>query len=105
MQTSKNRVLYSPQAMGDIKRADDYISNNLCNPLAAKELVKNIFRKINTLKRFPYSGVPLVLSNQTDYRYIVVNNYLIFYRSENSNIYIDRILYSKSNYLKKLISL
>ena len=39
----------------------------------------------------------------SDYRYLVVRKYLVFYRYSNGNIFVDRILYGRRNYLNILL--
>lgn len=36
---------------------------------------------------------------ETDYRYLVCDKYLAFYRCISGDIYIDRILYGRRDYL------
>ena len=42
---------------------------------------------------------------KTDYYFLVVKNYLVFYRFLNNVVYIDRVLYSKREYLKILFGI
>ena len=55
---------------------------------------------------YPEGGKKLsgVLKIETNYRFIVCNNYLAFYRFEHQEIYIDRILYSKRDYMRILFN-
>ena len=60
--------------------------------------------RIGLLAQFPQSGTPLssIYAVKSEYRYVRSGNYLAFYRLSDA-IYIDRILYAKSDYLKKLL--
>lgn len=59
---------------------------------------------IQDLKDIPDLGIPLqkYVNFKTDYRFILVNNYSIFYRFEDETIFVIRILYSKRDFLKVL---
>jgi plasmid stabilization system protein ParE len=63
-------------------------------------LVK-ITRHIRQLERFPEIGAPLSSIERLDslYRFLVCHHYLAFYRLEKESVFIDRILYDKTNYL------
>ncbi|MEW6623010.1 MAG: type II toxin-antitoxin system RelE/ParE family toxin [Bacillota bacterium] len=39
---------------------------------------------------------------QTDYRFLVCDNYLIFYRYEDGIVFVSRILYGRRNYTRIL---
>ncbi|WP_418791824.1 type II toxin-antitoxin system RelE/ParE family toxin [Phosphitispora sp. TUW77] len=39
---------------------------------------------------------------QTDYRFLVCANHLIFYRYEDGSIFVSRILYSRQDYTRVL---
>jgi plasmid stabilization system protein ParE len=43
-----------------------------------------------------------VLNVETDYRFQVCGNYLIFYRLEQGTVYIIRVLYGKRDYMRLL---
>jgi toxin ParE1/3/4 len=38
------------------------------------------------------------LDMQTDYRFLVCDSYLIFYRCEDEVVFVSRILYGRRNY-------
>lgn len=73
-------------------------------PIAAQKLVSHILKSMRGLADFSESGPGLssILNIETDYRFQVCENYLIFYRVEKQTVYIIRILYGKRNYLKLL---
>lgn len=56
------------------------------------------------LEDLPESGPRLssVLNMDTDYRFLVCGNYLIFYRLEGQDVYIVRVLYGRRDYMKLL---
>ena len=94
----------SPEAANDLREIRQYIAAQLDAPVAAQKLVSRILKSMRGLADFPESGPNLssVLNIETDYRFQVCGNYLIFYRVEKQTVYIVRILYGKRNYLKLL---
>lgn len=100
----ENKIIFAPEALQDLKDIGDYISEELSSPQAAKKLLSEILSSIELLEANHLMGASIsALTNMvSDYRYLVVKNYLVFYRVSNSLIYIDRILYSRRNYLSVL---
>lgn len=101
-----NKLHYSLEALSDLDEILVYIRDELQNPAAAQNTVSRILDTIEKLWDFSNLGAVLSLSSITgvdsDYRYLVCGNYLAFYRVVGSNIYIDRILYGKRDYLRIL---
>ena len=98
------KVSFSPEAVDDLKEIKQYIKDELCNEQAAKNTVAKILKKIKLLSDFPESGSSLsaIVGFDTDYRYLVCDNYIAFYRIENKNVLIVRVLYGKRNYMQIL---
>jgi len=94
-------VFMSVEAERDLEQIGDYIAEQLKSPKAALNTIMKIKDSINKLADFPLIGKPLAsMANvDTDYRFIVCGNYLAFYRPQNGNVYIDRILYGRRDYL------
>lgn len=98
------KLKISPEAKDDLAEIKGYISKELCNPQAAINLVSKITKKIRGLTEHPGIGAPLssVLDIQTDYRFLVCDHYLIFYRYEDRVIFVSRVLYGRRNYTRIL---
>ncbi|MBQ2862510.1 MAG: type II toxin-antitoxin system RelE/ParE family toxin [Oscillospiraceae bacterium] len=98
------KISFSPEAVDDLKDIKQYIKDELCNEQAAKNTVAKILKKIKLLSDFPESGSSLsaIIGFDTDYRYLVCDNYIAFYRIENKNVLMVRILYGKRNYMQIL---
>jgi len=98
------KLKISPKAKNDLAEIKDYISKELGNPRAAINLVSKIAKKIRGLTEYPGIGSPLssVLDIQTDYCFLVCDNYLIFYRYEDGVVFVSRILYGRRNYTRIL---
>lgn len=102
----KNKLHYSPEALKDLDETWGYIVMDLGNPDAAENVVNGIMDVIDKLEDFAEMGAPLssVADVETDYRFLLSGNYMIFYRPEGTDIYIDRILYGRRDYLRILFS-
>ena len=100
----KNKLDYAPEAQRDLDEIWDYIAFDLENPAAAAGTVERILNEIGKLADFAEAGAPLhsVADVDSDYRFLVCGNYLAFYRVEGNDVFIDRILYGRRDYLRIL---
>lgn len=100
------KLKISPEAKDDLLEIKSYISQDLCNQQAAENLVSKIINKISGLSDHPGIGAPLssVVDINTDYRFLVCANYLIFYRCEDEIVFVSRILYGKRDYTRILFA-
>lgn len=100
----KNKLHYAPEAQRDLDEIWDYIAFDLENPAAAAGTVERIMDAIGKLADFPEAGAPLrsVADVDSGYRFLVCGNYLAFYRVEGNEVYIDRVLYGRRDYLRIL---
>ena len=96
----------SPLANDDLFSIKEHIGIELGNPIAATNTLRKILNSIKLLLDFPLSGAPLanVINIETDYRFVISNNYISFYRYIDDAIYVDRILYAKRDFTKILFS-
>lgn len=100
-----NKLHLSFDARNDLAEIRTYISTELENPSAARRTIAHIAKDIHILQRFAQAG-PLLSSItdiQSEYRFLTVGNYMVFYRVLGEDVYIDRVLYGKSNYLRTLL--
>ncbi|MHB1274633.1 MAG: type II toxin-antitoxin system RelE/ParE family toxin [Candidatus Humimicrobiaceae bacterium] len=100
------KLKISPEAKDDLVEIKSYISQDLCNQQAAENLVSKIINKISGLSDHPGIGAPLssVVDINTDYRFLVCANYLIFYRCEDEIVFVSRILYGRRDYTRILFA-
>lgn len=98
------KLKIAPKAAEDLTAIKNYINDTLLSPQSATTTLTALMSKIRTLTTLPFRGRPLssVLNIHTDYRFLVCNNYLIFYRVSTSALLIIRVLYAKRNYVKLL---
>ena len=82
----------------------DYIVSELQNRSAAEHVVDCIMDAVDQLKNFAEMGTPLssIADVGTDYRFLVSGNYMVFYRVQGCDVYIDRVLYGRSDYMSSL---
>lgn len=99
-----NRLHISRAAQADLVEIKEYISEDLENPIAAVSTVSKIMGHIRSLSGQAFIGTPLsaITDMESDYRFLVSGNYLIFYRSYGTEVYIDRVLYGRRDYLRIL---
>lgn len=98
------KLFISPAAQEDLLEIKRYITEEIENPNSAKKVVLRITKRLRDLIDFPQSGVLLSSKINLDigYRYIVCDNYLAFYRVEKDEIYVDRVMYGRRDYMKIL---
>jgi toxin ParE1/3/4 len=86
-------------AEDDLTEIVTYISAE--RPAAADMLASKIEKNLNLLSKQPYLGR---IPNEEElgrlgYRYLVVQDYLMFYTIEEQTIYVHRILHGARDYL------
>lgn len=99
-----NNLHLSEEAQNDLIEIKNYIEKELLNPSAALATVSRITKKLRILQTYAYVGVPLssIADIDSDYRFIVSGNYISFYRVYDDNVYIDRIIYARRDYMQIL---
>ena len=97
-------VKVSPQAAEDLLEIKDYIENELQNPLAAQNTILKIVETYEGLSEFPEIGIPVekYVNFPTDYKFVLANNYSIFYRIQDEIVRVVRILYSRRDFIRIL---
>ena len=82
----------------------DYIVSELQTRSAAERVIDRIMDVVDPLKKFAEMGTPLssIADVGTDYRFLVSGNYMVFYHVQGSDVYIDRVLYGRSDYMSVL---
>ncbi len=97
-------IVFSPEAIKDLEETKAYITEELCNEKSAFKTVSKILKDIRMLSTFPECGSSLssIVDFDTNYRYLVCGNYVAFYRLEENEIKIVRILYGRRNFMQIL---
>ena len=101
-----NNLLLSYEAQKDLAGIKSYIADDLENPQAAIATVSKITKTIRMLGDYALIGSPLssIADVVSDYRFLVSGNYMIFYRVKGNDVYIDRVLYGRRDYLRILFA-
>ncbi len=99
------KILFSYEAKEDLIKIKNYIESDLENPLAADNVIRGILDCAKQLEIFPESGSKLneKIKAETDYRYLISGNYMIFYTIDSDLIRISRIIYGKRDYPQLLL--
>lgn len=99
-----NNLYLSHKAQTDLVSIKDYIAEDLENPQAAIAIVSKITKAIRMLRDHARIGTPLssIADVDSDYRFLVSGNYMVFYRANGNNIYVDRVLYGRRDYMRVL---
>ena len=95
----------SPEAENDLERIGDYIARQSGSFKTALNTIRKIKDRINDLKKFPLIGKRLssIITIDTDYRFLGCGSYLAFYRYNNDDVFIDRILHGRQDYISILL--
>ena len=106
-----NNLIFSKIIDGDIDSCNIYIKDTLDAPMAAESLMKELYEKLDYIRKNPYSR-PLVhdkLLASFGIRFVKVKNYLLFYnieeneaKNEIKNINLITFMYSKRDWVNIL---
>ena len=98
----KLKIKVNPLAIIDVKEAKEYLREENIN--AINNFTKILTSSIENLAEFPELGMELSkkIEVKTDYRYLIIDEYIIFYKFDSKYLYIYRILSSKRDYMKIL---
>lgn len=101
------KLVFLPVALNDINNITFYISNILKNKTAASKLATDFISTADRIVQFPYScSVYNTIGKlEKEYRYAIVNKFLMFYviDEDNKTIIITRVAYNKMN-IKNIIN-
>lgn len=97
-------VKVTPQAAEDLLEIKKYIENELQNPIAAHNTVLNIVETYENLSTLAEASIPVerYVPFPTDYKFVLANNYSVFYRIDNNIVRVIRIMYSKRDFVRIL---
>ena len=99
-----NNLHLSEEAQNDLIEIKAYIEEELLNPSVALATVSRITKSLRILQTYAQAGAPLssIAEIESDYRFIASGNYISFYRAYGSEVYVDRILYARRDYMRIL---
>ena len=98
-------VTVSREARKDLIGIRAYIRDELCNPSAAQRIIAELKKSVLSLECFPGHGKQLdaLVPVHTEYRYLVCENYCIFYLYSEEDIIVVRILHQRQDCLRALL--
>jgi addiction module RelE/StbE family toxin len=101
------KLRISPQAAEDIVEIKRYICSEYFDSAAADRIVNKLMETYECLELSPYIGRRLETRYNIEhcYRYLVCENYLIFYTVSETVISIDRVIHGKRDYCKLLFNI
>jgi plasmid stabilization system protein ParE len=90
-----------PVAVNDMEEIIYYVSHNLKNLSAARNLSNSFVEAMNSILKFPF-GLPVyktIKKLKNEYRSIKIKNFLMFYtiNEKEKTITIVRVLYQKKD--------
>ncbi len=95
-------IIWTEPALSDLNDIAEYIAVD--NISAAKTLIQTVFTKVERLELFPESGrVPNEIPH-LPYREVVVNPCRVFYKIEESKIFILFVMREERNLRKFLLN-
>jgi toxin ParE1/3/4 len=98
------KIRYLPIAQEDLQDIVLYFLYNLKSPQAAINFIEAFNKSVSRLKKYPYAyklyqpQYPI----ESEYRFLTVKNYLVFYIVTENIVEIHRIIYAKMD-LGKII--
>ena len=98
------KLRYTPEALNDLAEIKQYIKEDLGSPIAAGKIISGILASCSLLKNQPGLGMELSkrIGRETDYRYLISRNYIVFYRIEDDSISVYRIIDARTDYMRTL---
>ncbi|MBP3285294.1 MAG: type II toxin-antitoxin system RelE/ParE family toxin [Clostridia bacterium] len=98
----ERKVKINPIAINDIKEIKEYIKEE--NTSAITHSIKRITDSIENLAQFPELSMDLSkkIALKTNYRYLIVDEYIIFYKLNSEYLFVYRVLSGKRDYMKIL---
>ena len=98
------KIQFTPEAINDLQSTRRYIEEELCSEQAAQNTIRKIMSRIAQLETFPEISALLnsIVPVANDYRFLVCGNYTAFYRYENNEVFIIRVLYGRRNFMQIL---
>ena len=99
----EREIVFSKKSELQIDEIYQYVYSASNDEGTAKNFVNELLDKTEILKKHAFVGRQLELIDNivTQYRFIRYKDYLIFYRVDDTKVYIDRILSSRQDYVNE----
>ena len=98
------KTVYSKLAIRDLKRIEADVFQACQDDKTTKAYLEGLVLKIHEIKTFPESFTPLLINNTiiTGFRFVIYKSYIAFFAIEGDKLLVDRILFSRSDYMSQL---
>ncbi len=98
------KIVVSKEAKKDLTAIRQYIRDDLNNPDAARRVIAALKKGILSLEDFSARGRPLdaLIPVHTEYRYLMCENYCIFYLANTEEVTVVRILHQRQDSFRAL---
>lgn len=95
------KIVYSPIAIRDLDRVWAEVYEVSSDFDIAEKYIDDIMDCISQKRAFPKSGSPLYYEGTfTGYYFVKFKAYLAFYRVKDECVYVERVVYAKSDYMR-----
>ena len=91
---------FTPIAVNDLQKIQQFIAED--SVAMAEKVIQEFFKQFEVLIDFQYMGNALAkrVSFRTNYRYIVVGNYIVLYRVSENYLEIYRVINRYQDFTK-----
>lgn len=95
-------AILSDDTHNDLAKIKQYIPEEPGNPQAPAAPVERITNEIRRLQTYSLTGTPLssVSTVNSHDRFLVSGNYVVFYRTAGTDVFVDRVLYGRRDSLR-----
>jgi plasmid stabilization system protein ParE len=80
------KIFWSPLAVDRLENIFEYISKD--SNIAAHKLIERIFKKVETLSKYPERGRKVPETNREEIREVFESEYRIIYRVETKRVFV-----------------
>ncbi len=99
----KYQVKYSRIAIRDLDRIWAEVFEASKDHDTTEKYINDLMDKVEAKADYPESGSPLYYEDAfTGYYFVVFKAYMAFYRLEKGAMLVDRVLFGRSDYMRKL---
>lgn len=98
------KIVYSEVAVAELDNIFDYIVSETASESIAQDYIARVLSKIENLEIMPEMGTQLniITPLSTDYRFLIAESHIAFYRIEGTTVFIDRVLHKRQEYIRIL---
>ncbi|MDP3582677.1 MAG: type II toxin-antitoxin system RelE/ParE family toxin [Ignavibacteria bacterium] len=80
------KIFWTPLAVDRLENIFDYVSKD--DNVAARKMIYKIFKKVESLSKFPERGRKVPEANREEIREVFESSYRIIYRLESKKIFV-----------------